>query len=369
MSERQLIIHAGFHKSGTTSLQESLFANRKQLLKLGIEYPNIGAKAHHRIAWSITQKPWGWKNRGGEVVPARYWERKAKAIDRARSRDVVISSEFFSELDIERIQRVREKIKRRNLSVIFTLRPLVKLLPSIYQQFLKYGADIDYESWLHSVLDEPGESKVQPTFWKRHSHDEVIGRWANLIGAENVKLLIVNEERPDFLFEEFNKLLNLPLGTLTRQETGSNRSLTVPEISLLLEINRRFPKERTWSEYEVFIRSGYIRELTDYVQPATMERLATPIWAIEKGNEIGRKIRDGIAALGVSVIGDINSLAHASVPAGNPKLPTEIDIATVAAAMLTFDRKTVARFPVSWIQVNLLKRLKRFLKFAHKRVR
>jgi len=50
MRERRLVIHAGFHKSGTTALQEAFDAQSDQLKSAGILYPNIGRKAHHRIA-------------------------------------------------------------------------------------------------------------------------------------------------------------------------------------------------------------------------------------------------------------------------------------------------------------------------------
>ena len=58
MSDKRLIIHPGFHKSGTTALQESFALNRALLREHGILYPRIGTKAHHRVAWALTQRPW-----------------------------------------------------------------------------------------------------------------------------------------------------------------------------------------------------------------------------------------------------------------------------------------------------------------------
>jgi hypothetical protein len=54
MSKRRLVIHAGFHKSGTTALQEAFDSQSEELRERGIIYPNIGRKAHHRIAWALT---------------------------------------------------------------------------------------------------------------------------------------------------------------------------------------------------------------------------------------------------------------------------------------------------------------------------
>ncbi len=368
MSEKRLIIHPGFHKSGTTALQESFALNRPLLRENGIFYPPIGSKAHHRVAWALTQRPWGWNRRGGERTPEKYWDRMASRINGAKEETVILSSEFFSEIDGERIRKIRSEIKGRDIQILFTLRPLAKLLPSSYQQYLKYGITIEYEDWLHAILDKPGESKVSPTFWKRHSHGKVVARWVDIFGKSNVTLLIVNEAQPTFLFDEINKFLNLPTGSLNAAPSGSNRSLTMEEISLLLELNRQFPKERVWDEYEVFVRAGYIRHLTDHVPPAADKaRLLTPQWAVDKANELGKVIQKELLGTGVKIIGDVNSLGNSVVPIGTSSYTDSIDIKTVAAAMMVFDKETINRMPLGWLKSNLILRLRKRLKRSIKR--
>ncbi|MEY3168280.1 MAG: hypothetical protein RLY44_260 [Actinomycetota bacterium] len=368
MSEKRLIIHPGFHKSGTTALQESFALNRPLLRENGIFYPPIGSKAHHRVAWALTQRPWGWNRRGGERTPEKYWDRMSSRINGAKEETVILSSEFFSEIDGERIRKIRSEIKGRDIQILFTLRPLAKLLPSSYQQYLKYGITVEYEDWLHAILDKPGESKVSPTFWKRHSHGKVVARWVDIFGKSNVTLLIVNEAQPTFLFDEINKFLNLPTGTLNAAPSGSNRSLTMEEISLLLELNRQFPKERVWDEYEVFVRAGYIRHLTDHVPPAADKaRLLTPQWAVDKANELGKVIQKELLGTGVKIIGDVDSLGNSLVPIGTSSYTDSIDIKTVAAAMMVFDKETINRMPLGWLKSNLILRLRKRLKRSIKR--
>ena len=368
MSEKRLIIHPGFHKSGTTALQESFALNRPLLRENGIFYPPIGSKAHHRVAWALTQRPWGWNRRGGERTPEKYWDRMSSRINGAKEETVILSSEFFSEIDGERIRKIRSEIKGRDIQILFTLRPLAKLLPSSYQQYLKYGITIEYEDWLHAILDKPGESKVSPTFWKRHSHGKVVARWVDIFGKSNVTLLIVNEAQPTFLFDEINKFLNLPTGTLNAAPSGSNRSLTMEEISLLLELNRQFPKERVWDEYEVFVRAGYIRHLTDHVPPAADKaRLLTPQWAVDKANELGKVIQKELLGTGVKIIGDVDSIGNSVVPIGTSSYTDSIDIKTVAAAMMVFDKETINRMPLGWLKSNLILRLRKRLKRSIKR--
>ena len=68
MSKR-VVAHVGFHKTGTTALQESFAETREELKALGVTYPDFGQKAHHRAAWSLVGRTWGWKNRGGAQFP------------------------------------------------------------------------------------------------------------------------------------------------------------------------------------------------------------------------------------------------------------------------------------------------------------
>jgi hypothetical protein len=359
MTQKQLILHVGFHKSGTSSLQESFAKQRTELLGFGVLYPNIGKTAHHRVVWALSQKRWGWKNRGGDTTPYSVYTKMIRQINSSKEQTVVLSSEFFSELKPEQIQKISSAVKGREVKVLFTLRPLAKLLGSSYQQYLKYGIKADYSEWLHSVLDEPGVSKINPPFWLRHMHGEVIQKWAEVFGSGAVSVLVVDEQRPEFLFDEVNKLLSLPPNTLQAQKTGSNRSLSLEEIALLLQLNRMFPENRDWSEYLLFIRNGYIRQLTDRVPlKKDAAKLPTPTWAVKKANALATESKQKIISLGVQVLGDLDSLDSAQVLEGEPEYPVSIDIETVAASMLAFKKNITRRIPNPWYRQELIRRVK-----------
>jgi hypothetical protein len=198
-------------------------------------------------------------------------------------------------------------------------------------------------------------------------HGDVVSRWAEVFDSGAVTVLIADESKPEFLFDNVNELLGLEKGFLQAQATGCNRSLSLEEVSLLLQMNRGFPNEREWSEYLTYIRNGYIRQLTDHVPVKDGSgKLLTPIWAIEKANAIAAESKAKIKGLGVNVIGDVESLDSATVASGEPTYPTSIDIETVSAAMLGFDRKLVRRLPVRWILSALKSRLKSQLRFLNR---
>jgi hypothetical protein len=195
-------------------------------------------------------------------------------------------------------------------------------------------------------------------------HGDVVARWSEVFGAQAVTVVIADESKPEFLFDMVNELLGLDKNFLEVQSTGSNRSLSLEEVSLLLELNRTFPKEREWSEYLTFVRNGYIRQLTDYVPiKDKAAKLPTPVWAIEKANEIAADSKQKINALGVKVLGDLESLDTATVPTGEPTYPTSIDIQTVSAAMLGFDKRLAKRLPGKWILSALISKFKAQFRF------
>lgn len=360
---KKLVAHVGFHKTGTTALQASFSAYREELKALGVTYPNFGQKAHHRAAWALIERSWGWKNRGGSTFPMAEWLKVVKSVKRNKG-TTLISSEFFCELDEAKILKFKEDIKVEDVTIVFTLRPLVKLLSSSYQQYLKYGLTPTYEEWLHSVLDTPGVSKQTPTFWKRHEHGRVISQWAKAFGPENVVVVVADETQPTAIFDAFNSILGIPANTLTQiEETGSNRSLTYEEICLLLEVNQKFPKKRDWSEYEIYIREGAIKHLTDKVKVSKdAEKLLTPQWAVDKVREIGAEAVRQIKASGVTVMGNLDRFDSASIPVGENVPVTHISLETAAQALLAFDNRTLRRQSSEVIFHEALRRVKKKLR-------
>jgi hypothetical protein len=77
---KKLIIHPGFHKTGTTALQQALSEVRSELCASGFSYPKIAGNAHHRAAWSINENTWGWKKRGGRLMTPVEWQKLEKKI-------------------------------------------------------------------------------------------------------------------------------------------------------------------------------------------------------------------------------------------------------------------------------------------------
>ncbi len=335
---KKLVIHPGFHKTGTTSLQQALAFSRKNLREENFYYPKIEGSAQHRAAWAVIEKTWGWKNKGGRKTSYEEWEHLEKKIRKSKN-TVLLSSEFFSEASQKQIGKLRSNLEGFESKIIFTWRPLPFLLASSYQQYLKYGIKASYEEWLHSIFDTPRQSKITPSFWNRNLHGEVIEKWVNTFGHENVSIISIDEKKPTFLFDSYAALAGIPANLLQLPEQSQvNRSLTAAETALLHQINLNYPKDAHWDSYEVFIRKGNIRTLTSSaVLDPTDEKLMTPKWAIDKAIEINNQNVIDIKKLGINTVGDLDRDDFQNIPVGTNSQIEKISILTAAHAMIGVD--------------------------------
>ena len=360
---KKLIIHPGFHKTGTTALQQALSEVRHELLESKFFYPHTAGNAHHRAAWSIIEKTWGWKKRGGRVTAPIEWKKLEKKIGSCKD-TAIISSEFFSEADQMQLANLATRLNGIDVQVIFTWRPLPFMLASSYQQYLKYGVKKSYAEWLESIYEVPGEAKFTPSFWKRNLHGDVVARWVEIFGRENVSLIAVDESKPTYLYETFAELAGIPKGILREPaHMEMNRSLTFTEAELLLEINRTYPKDGDWDSYEIFIRKGNIKALTrSEKHNPNDEKILTPDWAIAKAAELNSRNVAKIKSLGIKVIGDIDRSDFSKIPTGLNKPVTTISIETVARAMIGVDMSSLQKMHGKAISKEFFHRAKRALK-------
>jgi hypothetical protein len=336
----KLFLHVGFHKTGTTSLQDALNRNRKELQSQGIIYPKTRKfRAQHEFAWSVGQRGWGWKQFGGSQAgpgPARRMFR----LIRSSKQNLIISSEFLSELMPPKIQKLVSSIGDKDLRVIFTVRPVAKILPSAYQQEVKNGSKLTYDKWLDRVLDPEKESRVRTRFWTRHSHHLEIAKWAEVVGSDNIAVIVSDESKPGFLTDSFFRLIGADTSNFRESKKEIvNRSMDLAEIELLRRINEKFDRNLGWDEYVVGIRSTLVKTWTQSLpSEGSPGKLSNPESFKRAIDERVHEVAEGIRGLGVEVIGDIDSLAKATY--GTNEIPGAISIEDLVDPILARTRLT-----------------------------
>lgn len=355
---QKLIIHAGFPKTGTTSLQASLASAREDLLKQGIHYPKRHGSAQHDAAWALTERVYGWEGRGGAKTPIAAWESLVQEVSTTKE-TVLLSSEFLSHAKPSQVERMKSDLNVADTTIIFTLRAIAKILPSRYQQSLKKGNTWGYHEWLRNVLHLEGATSE--TRIKFGNYSKILRRWCTVFGSENVVLVVVDETSPNLIFDAFHDLLNLNPSTLKKvEDKGLNRSLTWPESVLLTSLNNRFEHEGSWNDYVNMVRNSVVKSWSGTPAPKEYERILTPQWAVNSAVAIARENIQEIDTLGIRIIGELQLLASESVPTGDNASADSIPVKLATESLFAQHRKYQKRIKAE--RTSSLTRILRTLK-------
>jgi len=248
----QAFIHIGTEKTGTTSIQAMLQANRANLLGQGVAYlKSPGLRSHRELAAYCMRA-----DRFDDFFKANFIttaeERaayRAKFLKRFLSElahlppavhTVLASSEHFhSRLlhqdEMETLRQLFAPLCER-ITVITYLRPQVDTAISDYSTALKCGHVASLHDFVHSrcVPDNP-----------YYNYQEYLQKWAGVFGRENLRVRLF--DRAEFvngdLLQDF--LAQLTPGLAEFVNTGlapQNRSLDQLGQCLLKAVNRHLPQ-------------------------------------------------------------------------------------------------------------------------------
>ena len=300
------LVHIGPPKTATSAVQGSFHAARAATEAQGVHY--AGSQRHSGIAVQAVTGRAGFYT-DGKPAPMRHWHRLMRDVRSSRAGRVVISSEFFADALPESIPAILADLDPSRVHVVVTLRPLAKILPSQWQQYVQSGMLASYDVFLDRQFNEP-EGSYTPTFWRRHRHDRLVERWASAVGPDNVTVIALDETDREMVLRTFEQLTGLRTGTLTLQPEVTNRSMTMPEIEAVRAFNRVLRAEGLGSSMQSgivhFGTAPYMRLRTP--EPDEM-KVETPQWALDRVATLAREMVDTIANIGVRVVGDLDTLA------------------------------------------------------------
>lgn len=328
-----ILLHLGFHKTGTTALQSAFAASRPELLEHGVLYPGR-RRSHHPAAMAMTKRTWGVGREGGWDPDPRDWDRLARAAVRHPGR-VLISSESFALTPDESAAQMVADLGPQRVHVVFTMRPVAALLSSSWQQYLKSGWTTTYGQWLEQIMAELEPGARRSGFWLRNDYPAIVARWAGLVGAERVHLVCLDGSDRGFLLRTFRELLDLPEGVPDEQAADSNRSMTAAEAELLRSLNE-VTADWDWPTYQRTIRTGAAAGMVESRRPDPSETpIVTPPEVLARMAEHGRGLAAQLDGLGVVVHGDLAVL-------GGEVRPVAVEGAAADRALLPIDAAVVS---------------------------
>lgn len=228
-----LILHAGIHRTGTTSLQQLFAKNRAALAAQGVVYPGEGPN-HQKLAWQLFHDKAG----AADAVLALVAAAEAQAAATTDRPRIVLSAEDFA---VHRSLRWLKTVSAAaDTRVVFYLRRQDHWLMSWYNQHIKWPFDP-----VKSRLDPAGFlERIGDFHWI--DYDRLLRRWCEALGAgpdgvdargvRRVQVGILETGQVEDGTADFLARIRADPAPLVRPERRANDSLPVH----MLEIARHF---------------------------------------------------------------------------------------------------------------------------------
>lgn len=304
--ETGVLLHVGMHKTGTTAVQGMFAAASGRLLEAGVFYPPTPLGAHHRGARAVTEHR---AYRDDAPPGIAEWESVVSAVRGSTSPRTLISSEYLAGADAAQRQRIIADLGADRLHVVVTVRNFARVAVSLWQQTLKRGRVATLDDWLEQNFRRTDE-QPEPHFWARHDPSVVAAAWADLLGADRVTAVVLDERDHGVLPGAFEQLLALTPGTLATTEVSyTNRGMTAVECEVIRQVNAALRSQLNGTEYHALIRSGAIRNIVESrLPPGSEPRLSTPDWVADEAVAEGQRVADVLMSSGIHVIGDLGNL-------------------------------------------------------------
>jgi hypothetical protein len=209
----KLVIHAGIHRTGTSSLQQFLHRNRAALAAHGIAYPGSEAN-HQKAAWALRRNPANPESLGPLLDPC------------ASSQLAILSGEDFCiHEDLSWLETLAE---RHEVRVVFYLRRQDHWVMSWYNQHIKWPFDREKSR----MSKEEFLAAVGDFHWLDFA--TMLRRWSNVLGMDAVSVGVVERGQVEDVIADFIARAGLPAEGLEPTEGRFNDSLPVH----LLEVAR-----------------------------------------------------------------------------------------------------------------------------------
>ena len=325
------LLHIGPQKTGSTAIQAALHAARAALRPYGVVYPGPHSKPREAAEMGLG---FGRINPRGSMDS---WHDLLRQVHDPEARVVCVSLEAFGRATDEQAARVVAELGGDRPHVLSVARRYDTLLPSQWQQRVKSQLRLSYDAWLRVVLGpEPDPEDLAHQHWANvwvpHDTVALVERWAGVVGADNVTLVVRDESDRDQLVRLLEELLGVPTGVLDADAGRANASLSYPRTELVRAVNDVF-HDQGWigSEEHEALRMAAVRALVQApVDPAEPRTPPLPDWAWEPLVELSDRRIEALRSTRVTVIGD---LEHLRVVPGQPHEPPGDDVPSDLAAL------------------------------------
>ncbi len=308
---RRAFLHVGSPKTGTTYLQQLLWAQQDLAREQGLLLPLTGFYDHYLACMDLRGLA------GRPHLPERAAGSWDRLVDAARpwSGGVLVSHELFAAASADQAERAVTSFGSAfEVHVVLTVRDLARQIPAEWQQHLKSRASMTLAEFIAGVRDD--ESR-EGWFWRVQGFAEIARRWGSSLPPSHVHVVTVPPEGSptSLLWDRFASVVGLEPDSFQLEGFRSNTSLGVEQAELLRRLNAelgdRLPDP---SPYQ----SVVTRVLTHEV---LAQRRGHPLRLAPADRELAiglsRSVAEDLQRLGVDVVGDLSDLVPPLEPTGD----------------------------------------------------
>jgi len=347
MTER-VYLHVGTPKSGTTYLQRVLDHNREALAAAGVLV--VGEQHVDRVHAALVVRD---DPRVGTLSARQQasWERLVTQIKAWQGPSAVLSYELFSAATREQAEKALADLAGLEVHVVITARDFGKMVPSAWQERLKFGLTTPLQQW------RPARENAAPRReWGSRTMDpaSVAERWGATLGPDRVHVVTVPRVRrdPDELWHRFAAACDLTATTndLDLGVGRVNESLGVTAAELLRRVNERVGPPIEGSREQA-------KWLRDTLAHGVLAKLdSEPIKVTDRQLKDAQRQAassvDRVGAAGYDVQGDLADLAPGEGTGRAPEDVTDtelLDVAldTIAQLLLLVRERSQAAAPAA----------------------
>ena len=309
----RIYLHIGEPKTGTTFLQDALWANRARLAVQGLRLPGYSDRDHSRASRDLRETPrpaadpadpWTgeWDVLAGQAlcVPGR----------------AVISNELLAASSPQQADRAVSSLRRADVHVVATVRNFAALLPAEWQEAVKCRGTDGWEAWLDAVVAAEGaaDRRRRSWFWRVHDTLAILDMWSRHIPPDQVHVVTVPRHDPgNILWTRFTAAMDIDPGGCDVTGGRRNSSLGYSETEFLRRMNEGLPAGMPdWfyaREIKQILAHGVLSDRPHHTRLELPRSHAA--WAAEQAEILVAGLRDGK----YHIVGDLADLRPA---AGRP---------------------------------------------------
>ncbi|MCZ3387281.1 MAG: hypothetical protein LH630_10040 [Actinomycetia bacterium] len=331
MAPDAVYLHIGSPKTGTTYIQDVLWANRQALKADGILLPGSYRYARVQAVRDLLK----WEPIDGDLPQT--WRKLAGEARRWSGRSAIISQEFLCWASTDQITAAVESFPKSRVEVILTTRDLARLVPAQWQTAMRQRNTRTLDEYADAVagVAEGGQAKAGARrFWRRQDYGPILARWIDAVGLERVRVVTLPPSGgdPTELWSRFCRACGIDTET-TAPGGVSHESLGAVSAELMRRLNAHPTiEDMPMRTYQKSVNGALSRRVLG--QRRSQEPgLALPEQHIPWAEREAARVIGDIEALGVEVIGDLDDLRPR--PAKNPSVaPEELPVEELLAAAL-----------------------------------